>query len=58
MLGGVELRVPRDWVVEFDTNIVLGGTSDERGLGKAAADDSPHLIITGTTVLGGITIKD
>ncbi|MFC1926288.1 hypothetical protein ACFLWV_00880 [Chloroflexota bacterium] len=58
VLGGAEFRVPHNWVVEFDTNTVLGGTSDERSQVEAASEDSPHLIITGTTVLGGITIKD
>lgn len=31
MLGGTNIRVPADWIVDFRTTVVLGGVNDERG---------------------------
>lgn len=58
VFGGAEIKVPRGWNVEFQTSAVLGGTSDERKQGEPASGTAPHLLIAGTVVLGGVSVKD
>jgi len=55
ILGGLELRVPREWNIESRVTPILGGV-ESRALnnGKAGA---PTLIITGDVILGGVDIK-
>lgn len=58
VFGGVGIKVPRDWSVEFQTSAVLGGIGDERKQGEPASGAAPHLLITGTAVFGGVSVKD
>ncbi len=55
--GGVELRVPSDWNVILDVSAMFGGTSDERER-PSFIDDQPKLVIRGSAMFGGVTVKD
>ncbi len=56
IMGGIDLRVPRDWKVVLDATPILGGVSDER---KNVMDAAPKatLYVKGTAIMGGIEIK-
>ncbi len=58
IFGGAEIRVPRDWKVELDVSAMLGGSSDERRDGGVTAEGPAHLVVTGTAIFGGVSIKD
>jgi hypothetical protein len=56
MWGGLELRVPDGWVVENQMTVVLGGYEDRtRPVGAA---DAPRLLLRGTTVMGGVEVRN
>lgn len=58
VMGGVDLRVPPDWIVVNDALTLLGGNSDERKETRPGDKGSPHLIVSGLVIFGGVTIKD
>ncbi len=56
-MGGLNLRVPSDWVVAMEMDVTMGETEDKRtriGL----TSDTPHLIITGSITMGNLAIDD
>ena len=55
ILGGLELRVPREWRIQSDVTPILGGV-DGRSV-NTAKPGVPTLVITGDVILGGIDIK-
>ena len=55
--GGMEIRVPKDWMVHMQPSVVLGGAELQRRQPKAE-DASGELIITGTVICGGIEVKN
>ncbi len=55
--GGIELKVPKDWLVNIQTTTLFGGTENNRSQ-PSAADAKGELTITGTVVCGGIEVKD
>ena len=72
VLGGSEIRVPEGWRVELQTTAIMGGVNDERprrnavqtaapappGGADAASDVSaPRVVIRGTVIMGGVSIK-
>ena len=65
VMGGAEIRVPPEWTVRLDALAIMGGASDSRKKKGAVADrtsdlvpdDSPHLVITGLVLMGGVEIK-
>lgn len=59
MMGGVDLRVPDNWQVEADTVFVMGGMDDKRPHADTAQTDpiAPKLILRGSVIMGGITIR-
>jgi len=58
VFGGVEIKVPSGWKVEINTSSVLGGTADDRKHSGSVPEGPPHLVIEGTVVFGGISVKD
>jgi hypothetical protein len=56
--GGIEIAVPEEWDVEFDTSAFLGGISDERQRPGSRVAGAPRLIVNGSATLGGIEVKD
>jgi len=56
MWGGVEIRVPPDWVVDTRLIPLLGGFEDATE--QKPADDAPRLVIRGTVVMAGAEVKN
>ena len=63
LMGGLEVWVPRGWLVTSDVVLVLGGVDDKRL--PAASDVAgdlqlarPRLVLRGQVILGGLTIKN
>ena len=54
--GGVEIRVPPDWVVDTRLLPLLGGFEDATE--QKPADDAPRLVIRGTVVMAGAEVKN
>jgi hypothetical protein len=56
MWGGLELRVPEGWIVENRMVVALGGYEDRtRPVGDP---DAPRLVLRGTTVMGGVEVRN
>ena len=55
--GGMEIKVPKDWMVHLQPSVVLGGAELQRRQPKIE-DASGELIITGTVICGGIEVKN
>jgi len=65
VIGGCELRLPADWVVSAPVVAILGGIEDKRIAPPpavfdeaAAAAAPPRLVIRGTVLMGGVTIRN
>jgi hypothetical protein len=56
VMGGMEIRIPRDWRVEVQVHPVAGAVEDHSRLGAVA--QSKRLVIRGRVALGGIEIKN
>jgi len=52
IMGGIELRVPRNWTVVNRVVPILGGVEDN----SSSRDSNKRLVIEGTVVMGGLDI--
>lgn len=58
VFGGVKLIIPSNWTVQSsEITAVLGGVEDNRILQKGAADSDKILVLKGSAVFGGISLK-
>ncbi len=57
MFGGSEIFVPADWDVRNHVVAFFGGVDDKRR-SVPQQKETPDLIITGTVMFGGLTIRD
>jgi predicted membrane protein len=55
MMGGMSMRVPEDWLVIFDISPIMGGYEDKT---RPPKESTKRLVIKGTTIMGGIEIKN
>jgi predicted membrane protein len=55
MMGGVEMRVPEDWLVVIEGFPFMGGYENKTYTPKEA---TKRLVIKGTAVMGGVEIKN
>src|SRR6266581_4043101 len=55
LMGGVEMRVPDDWVVDNRGFALLGGFVDKT---RPVRDAKKRLILTGLAVMGGVEVKN
>ncbi|MGE0392172.1 MAG: DUF5668 domain-containing protein [Vicinamibacterales bacterium] len=55
-MGGVSLRIPKDWCVVSDVSVMLGGLDNRTSAPVDGA--APKLHITGQAIMGGIEIKN
>ena len=53
--GGIELTVPRNWNVTTKVAALLGGVTNTT---TPAPAGSPHLIIRGSAIMGGVEVKN
>jgi hypothetical protein len=60
VFGGIELRVPEKWRVTVQGAGIFGGYDDQTHFSPTASADEkrPHLIMTGSAVFGGVTVKN
>ena len=56
VMGGVELRIPRDWTVESRLSLVLAGLDD--GSSPPVDESTKRLIIQGKAFMGGVEIRN
>jgi hypothetical protein len=56
MWGGLELRLPEGWIVENQMVVALGGYEDRTR--PVGSPDAPRLVLRGTTVMGGIEVRN
>lgn len=56
LIGGLEIQVPHDWIVEQRFTPVLGGYEDRSTPEKQGT--TQRLVIKGTTIIGGITVSN
>lgn len=55
-LSGIDILVPRDWVVVCDVDAIYGGI--DGGRAPVASDGpAPRLRVTGTVVAGGLCVR-
>jgi len=57
ILGGIEIRVPREWQVVIDGTPILGGIDDKKRT-LIESEKKATLYVKATAILGGIEIKD
>jgi hypothetical protein len=57
IFGGVEIRVPEDWVVVNRGVVIFGGMNDHRQR-PSNGPDTKTLILEGATVFGGTEVKN
>lgn len=57
IFGGVELRVPKDWTVQSELSVVLGGFEDQRDVSSMEPNPNKVLVIKGLVIFGGGQIK-
>ena len=54
--GGIEIRVPKNWIIENHLNLLLGGMGVR---GENPRDgDGPRLVIRGSAIMGGVEIRN
>jgi hypothetical protein len=53
--GGVDIRVPPDWVVDGQVTAILGGF--ENRTGTAPIDRSQVLVVRGMAMMGGVDVR-
>jgi len=53
--GGIEIRVPEDWVVDNHAFALLAGIDDET---QRPVEAKKRLVLTGFTVMGGVEVKN
>ena len=56
LFGGGEIRVPPAWTVDIRTTSIFGGVG-QKVAAPAAGLGGPRLVVTGTTLFGGLEIR-
>ena len=57
--GGLEVRVPDGWTITNRAVTIFGGVEDKTAQSKLEPTaKSPHLVITGSVVFGGISLRN
>jgi len=54
--GGIEIRVPKDWIVENHVTPLLGGFSNRTT--NPTSGDGPRLIVRGASIMSGIEVRN
>lgn len=58
MMGGMEMRIPKEWNVKLDLFPIMGGVEDKiTKFPENVVDKNKVLVITGYVIMGGIEIK-
>ncbi len=54
VMGGVQIRVPPDWVVSNQIVAVMGGVEDKS---TGTRDTRNRLVLRGFVMMGGVEVK-
>ena len=54
--GGIEIRVPKDWIVVNESVALMGGVDDTTR--PPSGPGRPRLVVKGFALMGGIEIKN
>jgi len=58
LMGGLELRIPKDWNVHLDALPIMGGIEDQiTKFPESVVNPDKKFYITGNIVMGGVEIK-
>ncbi|HJW09144.1 MAG TPA: LiaF domain-containing protein, partial [Holophagaceae bacterium] len=57
LFGGGEVRVPEGWDVEVHATSIFGSVEQKQVHPLTADPDRPKLVVTGTTLFGGVEIR-
>lgn len=58
LMGGLELRVPKEWNVKINALPIMGGTEDQiTKYPDKVVNEAKTLVISGYVIMGGIEIK-
>ena len=57
VMGEIKLRVPSEWNVRVDDDIIMGELKDER-MRRETSDSETDLVIKGSVVMGALKIED
>ncbi len=57
VFGGVELMIPASWKVRNEISAVLGGVEDKRPMADLNNETEKVLILKGSVIFGGVSIK-
>lgn len=58
VFGGIDLMLPAHWLVTVRGSGVFGGFEDKTHPPAAAGQKGPRLIVTGSAVFGGVTVRN
>ncbi|HYR43516.1 MAG TPA: DUF5668 domain-containing protein [Terriglobia bacterium] len=56
LFGGIEIRIPDDWTVVSELEVILGGFDDRKS--DPPKDESKRFIIRGTVLMGGVEVRN
>jgi hypothetical protein len=56
VMGGVDLRIPGDWVIVDEVGIVMGGIEDKTRRPDVAT--AKRLVLSGSVLMGGLNIRN
>ena len=56
LFGGIEIRIPDDWTVVSELEVILGGFDDRKA--GPPKDESKRFIIRGTVLMGGVEVRN
>lgn len=56
VMGGINLRVPRDWIVVNNVGILMGGVEDKSRVPDPAT--AKRLVLRGSVFMGGLDIRN
>lgn len=56
MMGGIDLRIPQDWVIVNDLDVLMGGVEDHSH--APDTEIAGRLVLSGTVLMGGLQIRN
>jgi predicted membrane protein len=56
LFGGIEIRIPDDWTVVSELEVILGGFDDRKS--EPPKNELKRLILRGTVLMGGVEVRN
>ncbi|NJN84870.1 MAG: cell wall-active antibiotics response protein [Caldilineaceae bacterium] len=58
VMGGVDIKVPKEWKVRGDVGAIMGGVDGAPGRRPSDDERAPDLFITGKVIMGGLAVHN